>query len=135
MRTGSCSSQATSSTTLATLRQNKEKCRDHAGRNKSGSNCKQASELNVQNRHVIVSVIVCLCLCVRRIPWRPAPSAASPSWSASCGRRARPTTLTASPAWCATAAWTASLSPSTRPTRSTASRTFTSSFFQLLITV
>ncbi|KAG5851136.1 hypothetical protein ANANG_G00089810 [Anguilla anguilla] len=58
-------------------------------------------------------------------PWRRAPSAASPSWSASSGPRTRPTTPTASPAWCATAAWTACPSPWTPATTSTASRTST----------
>lgn len=141
-RTGSCSSQATSSCNTA-LEQSREEEQaeilllQHRFADKC-ANCKQASEGPASPRQkgrviMWLSVCVCVCVCARRIPWRPVPSAASPSWSVSCGPQGRPTTPTASPAWCATAAWTACPSPWTRPTKSTASRTSTSpwSLFQL----
>lgn len=61
------------------------------------------------------------------LPWRNAPRAPNPSWTGSCGLWGRPTTLAASPAWCATVAWTASLSLWMPPARSTALRTSTGS--------
>ncbi|XP_059978998.1 thyroid receptor-interacting protein 6 isoform X2 [Lagenorhynchus albirostris] len=63
-------------------------------------------------------------------PWRSAPRAPSPSWTGFCGLWGRPTTLAASPVWCATAASTASLSLWMPPARSTALRTSTGSLPQ-----
>lgn len=60
-----------------------------------------------------------------RPPWRSAPRALNPSWTGSFGLWGRPTTLAASPVWCATADWMAFLSRWMPPARSTALRTST----------
>ena len=60
-----------------------------------------------------------------RPPWRSVPHALNPSWTGSFGLWGRPTTLAASPVWCATVALMASLSQWMPPARSTALRTST----------
>lgn len=88
--------------------------------------CCPLPSLECCDTHWSLGVLLNCFLSFLRILWSSAMCVPSPSWSESSVPPAKPTILTASPVWCATAAWMASRSPWMLVASSTASRTSTS---------